>query len=251
MVYLVILVLIWWPELHLCCSCEQVYAALMAQENIIKLFIIDFSFKKKSVHIFIVFKMWLNGNGCPQHVSGIYTVQEETDTAISEAQHNSVWSLELILPSSKGFFSPFLFTLLFSSSRLEIRRAVRELEIRAQEREEIKVKPNPFSSGSLSAAVYQQQPLMQVMMGNVPGAVDWGIERGVCWPTQVESAFTTSIMETLTPIVVALHHIAPCSSSPSSLPFSLTPKPHQFLSFVLCWNDLPWWINSIFLEAIK
>lgn len=187
--------------------------------------------------------MWLNGNVCPQHVSLINTVPEETDTTTSEAQHNSLWSLEWIPPSSKGFFFssfPDRSSVLLPAP-LEMRRAVRELEIRAPKRER-KWKWNPIRSQS--AAVCQQQPLMQAVMGNVPGAMEWGIERGVRWPAhwvEVESAFTASITETLTPAILALHHIATCPSSPSSLPFPLTSEPLQFLSFILLLE----WFTSV------
>lgn len=84
-------------------------------------------------------------------MSGINTVQEATDTTTSEAQHNSLWSLELIPSSSKGFFFSFPVRSSVLTAPLEMRRAVRELEIREQEREEMKVKPNPFSiSGCVS-----------------------------------------------------------------------------------------------------
>lgn len=87
-------------------------------------------------------------------------VQEETDTTTSEDQHNLLWSFKLIPLSSKGFSPSFPDrSFLLLPAPVEMRRAVRELEIREQEREEMKVKPNPFSiSGSVSTAAINAGP---------------------------------------------------------------------------------------------
>lgn len=192
--------------------------------------------------------MWLNGNVCPQHVSGINTVQEETDTTTSEAQHNSLWSLELIPPSSKSFFfSPFPIARL-SSSRLHWKWEGQLESWKLERKRERKWKWNPIRPQSV--AVCQQQPLMQAVMGNVPGAMEWGIERGVRWPAhwaEVESAFTASITERHWPppssSCTILHHV-PQHLHPSlslSLLSLFSSSPSSF-----CWNDLTRWIKSLF-----